>query len=205
MHIVLLGDSIFDNGAYVPRDPVIAQLRAIVPASTEVSLLAVDGDVTVDVKNQLEHLPPAATHLVVSVGGNDALSYLELLDAPAGGFAEVLTHLYEIREAFAHRYRTMLQAVLACGCETAFCTIYDRVPGLSSAEYAALSLFNEAILREVLRAHAALIDLRLVCEDEADYSSVSPIEPSEQGGQKIVGVIERWSRGAGGHSASVFA
>jgi hypothetical protein len=205
MHIVLAGDSIFDNGAYVAGDPVVAQLRARVPASTRVTLLAVDGDVTADVAGQLREMPSDATHLVVSVGGNDALGYLGLLDEPATGFAEVLSRLQTIREEFAARYRAMLQAALDCACETAFCTIYDRVPGLPMPACSALALFNETILREVLGTGAALIDLRNICEDPADYAAVSPIEPSEQGGEKIVRVIARWCQETDRPDTGVFA
>jgi hypothetical protein len=43
-HIVLLGDSIFDNAAYVPGEPpVIEQLRAHLPKNWQATLLAVDG------------------------------------------------------------------------------------------------------------------------------------------------------------------
>ena len=205
MHIVLAGDSIFDNGAYVSGAPVAAQMRALLPATDQVTLLAVDGDVTADVAGQLAGLPGDATHLVVSAGGNDALGYLGLLDEPASGFGEVLGHLQEIREGFAERYRAMLAAVLAHGRQSAFCTVYDRVPGLPAAAYAALAMFNEVILREVLQAGAPLIDLRLVCQEADDYSTVSPIEPSEQGGDKITRVIAGWCQSPGDHRVGVFA
>ena len=68
-HVVLLGDSIFDNSAYVPDGhAVIEHLRAILPEDWSVSLLAVDGHVTSDVKTQLEKVPNDATHFVVSCG-----------------------------------------------------------------------------------------------------------------------------------------
>ena len=52
-HVVLLGDSIFDNASYVPgKQPVIDQLRGQLPTSWEATLLAVDGDVTKDVLKQ---------------------------------------------------------------------------------------------------------------------------------------------------------
>ena len=48
-HVVLLGDSIFDNASYVPgQPPVIEQLRSQLPPSWAATLLAVDGDVTED-------------------------------------------------------------------------------------------------------------------------------------------------------------
>jgi hypothetical protein len=50
-HVVLLGDSIFDNGAYVPGDPdVVTQLRGILPDGWKASLWAIDGAIISDVK-----------------------------------------------------------------------------------------------------------------------------------------------------------
>src|SRR5947209_17191911 len=83
-YVVLLGDSIFDNARYVPdRPPVIEQVRRGLPPGWQASLLAVDGHLTRDVPRQLARLPADATHLFVSVGGNDALVESGILDEPA--------------------------------------------------------------------------------------------------------------------------
>src|SRR3954469_14402874 len=69
--VVLLGDSIFDNKAYVGSGPdVVAQLRASLPRGWQASLAAVDGAVTGDIARQLGRVPGDASHLVVSIGGN---------------------------------------------------------------------------------------------------------------------------------------
>ena len=66
-HVVLLGDSIFDNFRFVPCEPtVIDQLRKELPPGWCAFLLAVDGHVTADVPAQVANLPGDATHLVVS-------------------------------------------------------------------------------------------------------------------------------------------
>ncbi len=205
MHVVLVGDSIFDNGAYVSGDPVIAQLRTALTGDAEATLLAVDGDVTHDVHDQLSRMPDGASHIVVSVGGNDALGYFGLLEQPAASYHEVLGHLQEIRLDFAQRYRGMVSAVMATGRDCAFCTIHNKVPGLPPAAYAALALFNEVILHEVLDSRSPLIDLRLICDEPEDYSLVSPIEPSEQGGMKIVRAISAFLMAPEGRRNSVFA
>jgi hypothetical protein len=81
-HVVLLGDSIFDNAAYVADRPaVIDHLRRALPADWRATLLAVDGDTTNMVAVRLPGLPADATHLIVSVGGNDALMHIDLLGA----------------------------------------------------------------------------------------------------------------------------
>src|SRR5207248_443470 len=69
-HIVLLGDSIFDNERYVPdRPPVIEQVRGSLPAGWKATLLAVDGAIAEDVPKALRHLSADASHLFVSAGG----------------------------------------------------------------------------------------------------------------------------------------
>ena len=189
-HVVLLGDSVFDNAAYVPGEPaVVDQLRAILPADWAVTLLAVDGHVTASVERQLEKAPVDATHFVVSCGGNDALGYLPVLEEQARSVADVLDRFTRIRTDFREKYRRMLRQVVAMERDVTVCTIYDCVPGLDPKAHAALSMFNEIILREAISATVAVIDLRLVCTEKSDYSELSPIEPSHRGGEKITNII----------------
>jgi hypothetical protein len=189
-HVVLLGDSIFDNARYVPdRPPVIDQLRQALPPDWSASLLAVDGHITADVAHQLKKLPADATHLIVSAGGNDALGESYILTEPARTVGDALVLLDEVCSRFRESYRAMLQKLASVAKPLAVCTVYDSIPGLGSAERAALAGFNEVILREAFLAGLPVIDLRLVCDREADYSHVSPIEPSMVGGSKITRVI----------------
>ena len=189
-HAVLLGDSIFDNGVYVPDGPAVTeQLRAVLPEGWRVSLLAVDGHVTTNVESQLAGLPHDATHLVVSCGGNDALNYLPVLAESAQSVGEVLSNFAQIRLDFRRKYRWMLEKVLETKRDVTVCTIYDCIPGLEPMAHAALSMFNEVILREAISARVKMIDLRLVCTEPSDYSELSPIEPSQKGGAKIASAI----------------
>ena len=49
-HLVLLGDSIFDNAHYTSGGPdVVSQVRSIIPPGWDVSLLAVDGSTTTNI------------------------------------------------------------------------------------------------------------------------------------------------------------
>jgi hypothetical protein len=192
-HVVLLGDSIFDNGRYVPGGPsVIEHLRRSLPGNWRASLLARDGAGTAEAGRQIDDLSADATHLVLSVGGNDALDHSSLiLQEPAGAFAEVLSRLAEIQEQFRRAYRGVLERVLGQGKPTVVCTVYDAIPGLDPAERTGLCLFNDIILREAFRAGVPVLDLRLVCIDAADYARSSPIEPSVVGGGKIARAITR--------------
>ncbi len=82
--VVLLGDSIFDNAAYVHGSPdVISHLKSILPQDWKATLLAVDGSISTDVIDQIRRIPETATHLIVSAGGNDGLSRDDILQRPA--------------------------------------------------------------------------------------------------------------------------
>ena len=187
-HVVLLGDSIFENAAYVAGGPaVVDHLRAALPATWKATLLAVDGDTSEMVAVRLGGLPADPSHLVVSVGGNDALRHIHLLQADHN----VLPEVAAARDAFAADYRAMLDAVLTHRKPTAVCTVYDAVPGLTAPARAALGTFNDVIVREAARSRVPVLDLRLVCDDPADYSDRSPIEPSVQGGGKIAALVAR--------------
>jgi hypothetical protein len=93
--------------------------------------------------------------------------------------------LADLRERFRSNYLMMLNAILGkIPCLTAF-TIYNSVPGISDRALAVLALFNEVILQEATALGLPIVDLRLVCNEESDFSSVSPIEPSGMGSAKI--------------------
>ena len=140
-HIVLLGDSIFDNAAYVDdgrgEKPVLDQLRGLLPDGWKVTLKAVDGHFIGDVCRQLDEAPADASHLVVSAGGNDALIQRSTLWESADSVGEALLILAGKREKFRGDYRAMLHTVCARGKATVVCAIYDRfslAPGRSDSD-----------------------------------------------------------------------
>ena len=189
-HIILLGDSIFDNAAYVRGGPdVVRQLRDVIPLSWKASLLAVDGAVTRGVPSQLARLPADATHLVLSVGGNDALGASFVLDQNVHTVAEAVSLLEVAQSRFASDYQAAIDAVLERGLPTAVCTIYDTPPSDPRQRIikTALSVFNDVITRAAFSRGLPLVDLRLICNEDADYAN--PIEPSVQGGAKMAAAI----------------
>ncbi len=190
-HIVLLGDSIFDNAAYVGGGPdVISQVQAGLPPGWQASLAAVDGSVAADVAGQIAHMPPTATHLVVSAGGNDGLTRAQILYGPAGTVGEAVDKLAGLRAEFEGNYRRMLEALQAVGKPLAACTVYDPNfpdPLMQRVTKTALNIFNDCILREAFARGLPVIDLRLVCTTPGDYSN--EIEPGIPGGKKIAAAI----------------
>jgi lysophospholipase L1-like esterase len=192
-HIVLLGDSVFDNKAYIDGGlDVIEHIRRQIPAGWKASLRAVDGSVVENVRKQALDLPDDATHLVVSAGGNDAILSADILQQKVASSAEVLDRLADMAGEFEYHYREMLQGVLRLNKPTAVCTIYyPRIPDpfTQKIAVAALTNFNDVIIRLAFLSGVPLIDLRLVCDEDSDYAN--EIEPSEKGGGKIASAILR--------------
>jgi hypothetical protein len=188
--VVLLGDSIFDNAAYVAGGPdVVTQLRGVLPSGWTATLLAVDGAIISEVPAQLKRLPRDATQLVLSAGGNDALAHTDLLDRRASSSAQVLGWLADAAEEFEERYRQLLTTVVSRRLPLTVCTIYNGnlQPPVRRIAATALSVFNDAILRVAAEHSVGVIELRLVCTEPRDYAN--PIEPSVIGGAKIARAI----------------
>ena len=194
-HIVLLGDSIFDNGAYVAGGPdVVRQLREVLPTGSRATLNARDGAVIADLPQQLQSLPSDATHLVVSIGGNDALGETGLLEREVTSMAEALDLLTAVRERFRSAYARMLDQVLQHALPVAVCTVYEaRFPEPLTRRLAATALttLNDAITREAFARNIDIIDLRILCDDDRDFAN--PIVPSVHGGAKIARAIQSFA------------
>jgi hypothetical protein len=189
-HVALLGDSVFDNGAYTSGGPDVAkQLTSMLPAGWRASLLAVDGAMMGDLEHQLYRLPPDVTNVVVSIGGNDVLQNLDVLRLRVKSSSEALLTLGKRAQGFERGYRAAIDRVRKLGMPTTICTIYNgNLAGdEGAAARVALMAFNDVILRVAFESQLPVIDLRLVCTEPADYAN--PIEPSSHGGEKIARAI----------------
>ena len=186
-HVVLLGDSIFDNLKYVQPEPdVVSQLRELLPAGWKASLRAVDGAVTNDVAKQLSDLPGDATHLVLSVGGNDLLGCAgDLLRTPVALSSDAFLLLARMTGVFESMYRRALETCLTTGLSLVVCTIYDGNfvdQEFQTMARVGVAAFNDSILRLSLEKGLRAIDLRPVCKLAEDYAN--PIEPPAIGGEE---------------------
>ncbi len=191
-HVVLLGDSIFDNAGYVPggRPAVIDQVRSRLPQGWSATLLAKDGHLIDDVHRQLKALPDDTTHLVLSVGGNDVLRQIPILREGVETVGDALRLLLESRAEFREDYHRLMEAIRDRGLPTVVCTIYNPCSdddAFQRASVAALCLYNDAIIDRARHFKRPVIDLRVVCSDIADYAN--EIEPSAAGGAKIAEAI----------------
>ena len=207
-HIILAGDSIFDNGSWVPGDPDVAtQVKSLFDANDKVTLLAVDGDIINGVADQLKSLPDDATHLFISVGGNDALGVLGEMQTTVPSIAEGFLHFHKIRKEFERMYQAMLSNALSYNLPTTVCTIYrpclshrNAIRMLSHSESdltsdqqqkvanTALPIINSVISKEAIKAGLPVIDLEVIFNNVTDYAN--DIEPSAVGGMKMAIIIK---------------
>ncbi len=193
MHVALLGDSVFDNQAYTNGEPDVAShLRDLLQKSAQVTLCAVDGSTTHDLHLQAARLPDDTSHVVVSIGGNDALLNIDLLATPVTSTTEALSLFGHRVGQFESAYRTAIDSILNLKRQTAICTIYNGNldPPQAYVARVALMMFNDVILRCAFEHGLTIIDLRSVCNKKTDYAN--PIEPSGPGGLKIAAAIAGW-------------
>ena len=204
-HLVLAGDSTIDNAAYVPPGQDVTTLLQGLAGTARVTSIARDGGLAGQTADRLSWLPADATHLFLSVGGNDALLNLDLLQQPVGSVGEALATMQPVLARFREDYARLLAVVARRRLSVAVATIYAPWfpdAGHRLAVEMALPLFNEAILAEAFRHGCSLIDLRLVFDRPTDFAH--QIEPSAEGGAKLAAAVARWAA-SDGEGVRVFA
>jgi lysophospholipase L1-like esterase len=203
--LVLLGDSIIDNGAYVrPGEPDVArQLQERLPGATVVKR-ALDGAKVENVlRDQLNDLA-SEDFIVLSVGGNNALDHVGLLEQSSKvKYLDALNTLWEIRKKFEAQYRRLMERIAEKQPDpnkVAVMTIYDpcfagagHPEEYQKAAEAAVSIFNDVIQREASCMGYTVMELRELFTDRGDYAN--PIEPSAHGGAKIAEALVKWTEG----------
>lgn len=197
-HVVLLGDSVFDNAPYVGGNPdVPQQVRDLLSEGSQATLLARDGTLIAGVARQLDSLPGTATHLVISAGGNDALQLSGIFDERAASVSNAVEMLAAVADLFGRNYSAMLDDAVKYRLPVAVCTIYEpRFPEPRRRRVAAagLTLLNDRVTREAFSRGLTLIDLRVICDHDEDFTN--SIEPSARGGAKIAAAVVRFANGA---------
>jgi lysophospholipase L1-like esterase len=191
-HVVLLGDSIFDNSAYTNGAPdVVTHLRGLIPKGWRATSCAVDGATTAGLAAQLGRVPADASHLVIAIGGNDALQNSDLLALRVTSSAQALEIFADRIATFERAYRAAIRKALALERPTAICTVYNGALEAERATVArvGLALFNDVILRTAIDLRLDALELRSICTDPGDYAN--PIEPSGAGGLKIAHAVAR--------------
>jgi lysophospholipase L1-like esterase len=194
--IILLGDSIIDNGAYVRKgEPdVTKQLQARLPRRT-VIMRAVDGAVAANVLASQVNGLESSDHVILSVGGNDALQHKDILENAGLNAGDVLLRFWTIREEFRKTYTALLDRLAATKAKVMAMTIYNPNFSDYGVEFqrmaeSGVSTFNDVIQQEALARAFDVLELRSLFTDKADYAN--PIEPSMIGGAKLANAMAEW-------------
>lgn len=195
MHIALVGDSTLDNKAYTDGGPSVTEhLNDALPPSDDATLIAVDGAQLRDLPHQIDTLPSDATHIVLSIGGNDAAMEVDVLSSPTTTVMDALIAVDDRVQSFASLYREKLRQICSTGLPVTVCTIYngdfDVSTGEQQAIKAALQMWNSEILQAAIDQDCPVIDLRRVCTSREDFTR--QIEPSERGGRKVAQAIAKY-------------
>jgi lysophospholipase L1-like esterase len=197
--IVLLGDSIIDNGAYIRagEPDVASQLQSLLPQYA-VSKRALDGAVCSDVIGSQTADLVAVDGIILSAGGNDALQHVSLLeDTSATTAVEILVRLWAIREEFRRSYASLLEHLAGAERPVLVMTVYSpcfeghgMCPAYQQTAESAVSIFDDVIQQEARSRSFEVLELRTLFTDRADYAN--PIEPSAIGGMKLAQAMSTW-------------
>jgi lysophospholipase L1-like esterase len=190
--LVLLGDSILDNGSYTsPAPDTTAHVRKRIGAGWTVECGARDGATMRQVAAQLAALPPGRPAVVVlSVGGNDLLENSQALPLTTAPVAEIFSAILDLMEDLGARYAGVLEALRPRTDRLIVCTIYEvplSDPALALLARVALAVFNDRVQRAAVRHGAEVLELRDVCTRTEDFAL--EIEPSAEGARKIATAI----------------
>jgi len=198
-HIVLLGDSTLDNARYLEpgEQSVEAQLeRRCKERGWGMTLLAQDGSTLDDVAcNQIPFIPDCATHIVLSASGNNLLALLNELAAANFSPSALWTAVKDGLREVANSYRRVLQAILACGCHVACCTVYRPNFNhifLRSLASMSLGMHNTRIREITMDLDVSVVDFASIFDSSEDFAN--PLELSTQGGAKVVANLLQFVR-----------
>ena len=223
--IYLLGDSIIDNAPYVKKHEkdVESHLKSMFRCDSQIIIKnrAVDGHTMKDLlDNQLSNEGlNEATHIVMSIGGNDLLQNISFLqmtsklsevmdkDARIGKWGarelnpsrnKVFEETYfEIIKPMQEKYESIVANLSNYRAKLLLCTVYegdlvdsDEFSDVIYSSKTMLSIFNDVVYRTAQKYNGKVLELRDIFVTPEDYAN--PIEPSHRGGQKFAKEIVRW-------------
>ena len=200
-NVLLLGDSVIDNKRYV-QDSEYSVLEHLQNNSKDTFIqIACDGDTTHDVINKQAKVQSIkkASHIVLSIGGNDMLYNLSFLTTNKPtlrneAFIDVYNEIFQPLEV---RYETIVKNFASQRANLLLCTVYEGDLGRSEefkdvldSSKIMVSSLNDIIYKTASRYNAEVLELRNIFTSSEDYAN--PIEPSHIGGEKLAKKIIEW-------------
>ena len=199
-HVSLLGDSIIDNKVYVGEGELSVTEHLQHDSLFYFTLIAVDGDTTKDVlDNQLDYLKEPVSHIVLSIGGNDLLQNLHLLQDETSGMKFALEKCSELISEIQENYTKILEHLSQFDAKVLLCTVYEgdleSDPLLAEYDKAGqvmLKMHNDTVYHLASKFEVDVLELRNIFTNKEDYAN--PIEPSHIGGEKLAKAIIQWMK-----------
>lgn len=141
--------------------------------------------------------PKGATHYIVSVGGNNAISAVNILKEPTLSAEEAIMRVHSFAKQFEEEFSAMVHNLVEyIGKDTplVICSIYNpcfapfNVTTVSQdVADTCVALLADVVLRVATRFQAPVVDWRRVMTKVEDFAN--PIEPSSIGGAKMANAI----------------
>ena len=199
-YVSLLGDSIIDNKVYVGQGELSVTEHLQYNSSSNFTMIAVDGDTTEDaLENQLDNLKEPVSHIVLSIGGNDLLQNLHLLQDETSGMKFALEKSTELIGEIQENYTKILEHLSQYDAKVLLCTVYegDLESDVLLADYdkagqAMLKMHNDTVYYLASKFDVDVLELRSIFTNKEDYAN--PIEPSHIGGEKLAKAIIQWMK-----------
>lgn len=183
-HLVLLGDALQN----IDMGPEPAE-AVLVPRPRNPWKLTVLEAPHVLERGWARAIPPDATHIGICVDGGWAIEASGLLRGNAQSVSGALEALAAAADQFEESFEKLVKSALEAGLPTVVCTLVPsrhEEPSRQRASAAALAIFNDRVLRQAVAAKLSVVDLRFVCDEDADYATETLL--SRAGVRKVANV-----------------
>lgn len=171
-HIVLLGDALGDLPRIRDRGPGHLENRLLPDWDAPWRLSLVRADDVVN-RSPLGKIPADASHLVITLEGNRAISSSGLLEGRPDSYEQALARLSFAADQFEQVVHGLVRTAQQTGLPAAMCTMFPpchRDPVKQRATSTALSIFNDRIVRQAVDANLPVVDMRSAGTEEGDYT-----------------------------------
>ena len=186
--IVLLGDSMLKNNYYVSNDKNVEEL---LKQQTSANCLnyAQDGAIISDCYAQLDEIPltvdTSKTFICLSIGGNDILNYYANKNVNNDEY--IKSQISVIMD----KYKKLVEAIKS---RFSYATlilfdIYYPTSEEYKKYYSAIRIWNKMQYKYAKQNNIRMVEVSKLLNKKEDFNN--KIEPSEEGGQKIVTAIVR--------------
>ncbi len=189
-HVVLLGDALLEAYSSIDQSPGRFE-DELLPGTGSQWKISVVSAAEVERAGPSLVLPGDATDALIFIEGNHAIEQSGLLDHSSDAHGQSLERLSLAADEFERKLERLIHVAKAARLVIMVCTMYapyyKKNPLRQRTASAALAVFNDRVTKRAAEAGAALIDLRLICNEPGDYDK--PTQLSKSGLQKAANVV----------------